>query len=72
MSTRKAFSSTHQMDIGIPLARGSVLSQSVQGPIRFLVGNQQANPTLTPGSVIKRGDTLSPSLFSFFDSDFGV
>ena len=36
-----------------------------RGPIQFLVGNQITGAELVPGSGIKQGDTLSPTLFLY-------
>ena len=40
------------------------LIQFLKGPLRFLVGNQLTESALYPGTGIKQGDTLSPTIFS--------
>ena len=42
----------------------AALIRFLKGPLRFLVGNQLTEAALYPGTGIKQGDTLSPTIFS--------
>ena len=48
----------------MPEAWCAALIQFLKGPLRFLVGNQLMESALYPGTEIKQGDTLSPTIFS--------
>ena len=42
----------------------AALIHFLKGPLCFLVGNQLTESALQPGTEIKQGDTLSPTIFS--------
>ena len=50
--------------LGVPEARCAALIRFLKGPLHFLVGNQLTASALYPGTGIKQGDTLSPTIFS--------
>ena len=62
-STSHCLMSIFLLEIGVPAMWVHILEQFLQGPIQFLVGHQITETELVPGSSIKQGDTLSPTLF---------
>ena len=48
----------------IPGTWCTALIQIVKDTLRFLVGNQPSEAVLQPGTSIKQGDTLLPTIFS--------
>ena len=50
--------------LGVPETWCAALIQFLKGPLQFFVGNQLTESALYPGTGIKQGDTLSPTIFS--------
>ena len=63
-STSHCLMSAFLIEIGMPPVWVHILEQFLRGPIQNLVGNQITGAELVPGSGIKQGHTVSPTLFS--------